>query len=367
MDDPDRDVLIEALGQRPQVVGDRIAEGRSLHLGGENTPQEGPPSEFLMAVDPVTMVRGIERGEVFQSDTDRNHFLERLGGILKDTQTICYAWALIPNHFHLLLRTGPVPISTVMRRLLTGYALWYNRKHRRHGHVFQNRFKSIVCDEDVYFKELVRYIHLNPLRAKLVSNLSELDIYPWAGHSSIMGRKQREWQDTNYVLSWFDQKNSTGIKNYRQFVENGIDEGKRDDLVGGGLVRTLGGWSQVLSLRKNKGKVLSDERILGSNKFVERVIDESEARIKRQLSINERKIHAENRIRDKCAEAGININELSGGSRRGKISQLRSQLAFDLVERYGLSLAEVGRQLGVSTSAISKLFSRTDKELSKSR
>ncbi len=123
------------------------------------------------------MVRGIERGTVFRSDTDRNHFLERLGEILGETKTICYAWSLIPNHFHLLLRTGPVPISTVMRRLLTGYALWYNRRHRRHGHLFQNRFKSILCQEDVYFLELVRYIHLNPIRAGLVDDLDELGGY----------------------------------------------------------------------------------------------------------------------------------------------------------------------------------------------
>ena len=123
------------------------------------------------------MVRGIERGEVFRNDTDRNHFLERLGGIVQDTKIICYAWALIPNHFHLLLRTGPVSISTVMRRLLTGYALWYNRKYRRHGHVFQNRFKSIWCQEDAYLLELVRYIHLNPLRARLVENIDELGKY----------------------------------------------------------------------------------------------------------------------------------------------------------------------------------------------
>jgi len=120
------------------------------------------------------MVRGIERGAVFRNDADRDHFLERLGEILQDTQTLCYASVLIPNHFHLLLRTGPVPISTVMRRLLTGYALWHNLTHRRHGHLFQNRFKSILCQEDVYLLELVRYIHLNPIRAHLVGDLEEL-------------------------------------------------------------------------------------------------------------------------------------------------------------------------------------------------
>ena len=121
------------------------------------------------------MARGIEGSKVFRSDTDRDNFLERLAKILQDTNTICYAWALIPNHFHLLFRTGSVPISTVMRRLLTGYALWYNRRHRRHGHLFQNRFKSILCQEDSYLLELVRYIHLNPIRAGLVKDVDELN------------------------------------------------------------------------------------------------------------------------------------------------------------------------------------------------
>ncbi len=116
-------------------------------------------------------------------------FLERLGTILKETSTPCYGWALIPNHFHLILRTGKVPISTVMRRLLTGYAVSFNRRHRRYGHLFQNRFKSILCQEDPYLKELVSYIHLNPLRAKIVVDLKELAKYPYSGHSAIKGKK----------------------------------------------------------------------------------------------------------------------------------------------------------------------------------
>lgn len=91
------------------------------------------------------MVRGSERDEVFKSDTGRDHFLERLGDLQAMT-TLCDASAVIPNHVHLLLRTGAVPISTVMRRLLTGYALWYNQTHCRHGHPFQNRFESVFRD-----------------------------------------------------------------------------------------------------------------------------------------------------------------------------------------------------------------------------
>ena len=99
------------------------------------------------------IVRGIERRKIFWDDADRDSFVKRLGQVLTETQTDCFGWALIPNHAHLLLRTGLTPISGVMRRLLTGYAVQFNRRHGRHGHVFQNRYKSILCQEDPYLKE----------------------------------------------------------------------------------------------------------------------------------------------------------------------------------------------------------------------
>ena len=141
------------------------------------------------------IVRGIERRKIFWDDTDRDSFVKRLGQVLAETQTDCFAWALIPNHAHLLLRTGLTPISGVMRRLLTGYAVEFNRRHRRHGHVFQNRYKSILCQEDPYLKELVRYIHLNPLRAKLVADYNSLigwrrfNPQPWR----MGGRQSHAW------------------------------------------------------------------------------------------------------------------------------------------------------------------------------
>ena len=101
------------------------------------------------------MARGIERRKIFWDDKDRTAFLERFGVILEETQTQCYAWALIPNHFHLLLRTGATPLSTVMRRLMTGYAVTFNIRYRRSGHFFQNRYKSVVCEEDPYLLELI--------------------------------------------------------------------------------------------------------------------------------------------------------------------------------------------------------------------
>jgi len=126
--------------------------------------------------------RGIEQGIIFRDDADREDFIERLAGILVETQTRCFAWALMDNHFHLLLRTGKAPVATVMRRLMTGHAVSFNKRHRRHGHLFQNRYKSILCQEDAYLTELVRYLHLNPVSASGVT-VGSLKRF-WRPHAS---------------------------------------------------------------------------------------------------------------------------------------------------------------------------------------
>jgi len=194
--------------------------------------------------------RGIERRKIFDDDADRHNFLERLANILKESSTPCYGWALIPNHFHLLLRTGKVPISTVMRRLLTGYAVSFNRRHRRYGHLFQNRFKSILCQEDLYLKELVGYVHLNPLRAGIVTELKELSKYPYSGHSAILGKLNRDFQNVDYVLRLFGDKVSEARRNYGAYVEKRIEFGRRRELVGGGLLRSGGGWAVLKAMSK---------------------------------------------------------------------------------------------------------------------
>jgi len=307
------------------------------------------------------MIRGIERRRIVDDKEDRNHFVTRLGECASDTKTKIYAWALMPNHAHILLRSGPRGLAPFMRRFLTGYAVNYNLRHKRHGHLFQNRYKSIVCDEDAYFTELVRYIHLNPLRGEEVRDLSELDRYPWCGHSVVMGRRERPWQDCDFVLSWFGNRGGEARKEYRAYVKEGISEGRRLDLVGGGLIRSMGGWSEVLSLRRSKEKALCDERILGSGEFVEELLREADEKIAHRLSGEERRLKAARMIRESCRMEGIGIEELRGGSRRGRIPEIRLKLALRLIDEAGLSLAEIGRQLGVTTSAVSKSIRKKDK------
>ncbi len=125
-----------------------------------------------------------------------------------------------------------------MRKLLTGYATGYNRRHKRHGHLFQNRYKSIVCEEEPYFLRLVSYIHLNPLRAGLAESLEDLERYPWSGHAVVMNRIRHEWQDRNYVLGYFGQRESSARKAYQEFFakERGRGESSRNVLCRSGAI-----------------------------------------------------------------------------------------------------------------------------------
>jgi len=215
------------------------------------------------------IVRGIERRRIVDDELDRRRFIGRVGELALATDTKVYGWALLTNHAHFLIASGPKGLPFFIRRLLTGYAVTYNLRHRRHGHLFQNRYKSIVCDAESYFTELVRYIHLNPLRVNLVKDLWELERYPYCGHGVITGKVGYQWQDRDYVLGWFGRTEREAVKAYREFVRGGVSLGRRPELVGGGLVRSLGGWSEVVSLRREGKKKLSDERILGSGAFAE--------------------------------------------------------------------------------------------------
>jgi REP element-mobilizing transposase RayT len=304
------------------------------------------------------IVRGIEKRCIVNDDKDRENFVTRMGELCLETKTAIYAWALMPNHAHILLRSGPEGISTYMRRLLSGYAITYNLRHRRYGHLFQNRYKSIVCDQDAYFKELVRYIHLNPLRANIVDTLSKLAKYRWCGHGIVLGRFQNTWQDREYVLRWFGQKQEEAKKQYHQFVKKGADLGSRPDLIGGGLVRSLGGWAAVKSIRRRDLKQKGDERILGSGKFVEKLLAEAERKTKHQFTTLGLLEKAKAAMDDYCQQHDIEIDLIRSGSRAGRVPKHRAELAIKLVTQMGLSMAETGRQLGLSTSGVAQILRR---------
>jgi REP element-mobilizing transposase RayT len=298
------------------------------------------------------IVRGIDRSEVFTDQKDYSAFLSRLGDLLIETHTSCYAWALIPNHFHLLLRTGHVSISVVMKRLLTGYAMDFNRRHKRYGHLFQNRFKSILCQEDSYLLELVRYIHLNPIRAGFVSEYKKLSRYPYCGHSAIMGRRKIKWQDTDYVLGLFGQKVAGARVEYRKFVHKGIELGSRPDLTGGGLLRSHGGWTGVKLLRETGDYQKGDERILGDGQFVEEVLKKAEERFKEKYLLKA-KGYDLNKLIERAAELTQLVpDQVTDEIRDAKRTKARSILCYWATEKLGMPQSQLALILNRTQSAI---------------
>jgi hypothetical protein len=225
-----------------------------------------------------------------------------------------------------------------MRKLMTRYAVYFNRRHRRSGHLFQNRYKSIVCEEEPYLLELIRYIHLNPLRAKVVNSLDELDTYPWCGHAALMGKILCNWQDRKYVLDNFSTDDRKAVLLYRQFVDEARDRGKRPELTGGGLVGSLGGLPRVVSGENNVHSSY-DARILGSSTFVN---------------------HIKAIIAQSCKDSGINEQQIANGSRNRIVSKTRAKLVHTLVLELGLPITKTACLLGVSISAVANVLKKGD-------
>jgi len=312
------------------------------------------------------IIRGIERRKIFRDSRDRADFLDRLGGLLSTTRTACYAWALMSNHAHFLFRTGEVGLSTLMRRQLTGYAVSFNRRYRRHGQLFQNRYKSIICQEEAYFKELVRYIHLNPLRAKLVSGFPELDRYEYCGHSAVVGDRKVEWQDTAYVLSYFGKKAGAARKRYRIYVAQGIAQGRRPDLVGGGLIRSLGGWAEAKKMRlRGQDRIKGDERILGDSDFVMEVLSTADEKYSRQYELKRLGVDLEY-VEQRVAEIyGIDREELYREGRRKIRSEARSLLFYWAVRELGMRGTTLAQRFGLSQPGAVYAVSKGEKMLRK--
>ena len=299
------------------------------------------------------MVRGIERRPLFRDDRDRDDFVDRLAHLAEAGALTIHAWALLPNHIHLLVRTASRPLARTMRSLLTGYAGAFNRRHRRAGHLFQNRYRSIVVEEEQYFLELVRYLHLNPLRAGVVRDLRALDRYPYTGHAALLGTVPHPWQATGEVLAQFAGKTRRARVQYRAFVGEGIPLGRRPELQGGGLIRSLGGWQAVQALRRGREAYTGDERILGSSDFVEAMRQEVERQARREEKVRKQQISLPTLAKRIGQILGVTPEMILGQGRVPAAGRARQVLAYVWVERLGRQASELARALGQTRGNVS--------------
>lgn len=286
------------------------------------------------------IVRGINRADIFCGEDDKALFTERLAKLLVATDTDCLAWSLMTNHFHLLLRPRTTKLAVLMRRLLTGYAVVFNLRHHRSGHLFQNRYKSIACQEDTYLLELVRYIHLNPLRAGLVGSLDDLDAYAWSGHAVLMGNASLDGQQSDEILQMFARKRQIARQKYRRFIADGVAMGKRNELVGGGLRRSR-------KFDGAEGFEAYDERILGSGDFVEQLWKESGAD-----GAPESVMPIPELAREIARIFDVELTALLQGSRRKELVDARGALCFIATRKMGMSGVVVAKALNISRSGV---------------
>jgi len=241
-----------------------------------------------------------------------------------------------------------------MRSLLSGYAGAFNRRHQRVGHLFQNRYKSILVEEEPYLLELVRYLHLNPIRARVVKDLRALDRYPWSGHSALLGTVPRPWQATAEILRQFGPTPARAKRAYRAFVAEGIRQGRRPELQGGGLVRSAGGWAAVRALRRGREAYLGDERILGGAGFVQRVKRTLEAPLPAPWA----SLTLDQLLARICRHVGVAPATLAGGGRTPRLIRAREGLAYCWIEGLGRPGRPLAAVLGVRPQSVYRAAQR---------
>ena len=236
-----------------------------------------------------------------------------------------------------------------MQSLLGGYAGAFNSRHRRVGYLFQSRFKSILVDDDPYLLELVRYIHLNPLRAGIVPDLNALDQYPWTGHAVLLGRHARTWQDTDFVLRQFATTVGPARRAYRTFIADALAQ-PSPDLDGGGVRRSLGVWQRLARLARGRERWAFDERILGGSAFVTAVIAATPAQpAASPLDPAPFVTAVLTHVATRCQ---LQVAEITTNTRRRAVVRARALVCYAAVRHAGLPARRVAPLLGITPRAV---------------
>ena len=282
--------------------------------------------------------RGWERRVIVADDRDRQEWFKLLDRMARRYGWRFFAWMLMNNHFHLFLKTPNADLSAGMHDLNSGYATWFNRRHRRSGSLYQGRFKAILIEDESYAWTLSRYIHLNPFRAKMVKRPED---HRWGSYRHFLNsRGAPEWLDWHVVLDEMGKNRSRSRKAYRRFVEQGIREKTRSpfrDVVANVL---LGSEAWVERMRRVLGEEDPDANVPLRGQLAWRPsIDEIELEAAKEFGVEVGHLHAK-RVRNNEARAAALC----------LVRRLTSVPATQLADRYG----------GVSQAAISKAVQRAE-------
>jgi len=279
------------------------------------------------------ITRGNQRQRIFRDDRDREKYLEILSSLKKQYSFRIPAYVLMLNHVHLLLESGEVPLSRIMQRLGSGYTQYFNRRHQQVGHLFQGRYKAILCDKDSYLLELTRYLHLNPVRAKVVKD--PLD-YQWSSYGGYVAESPgQQWLDSAEVLKQFSKKIREARKLYRWFVLQGIGDGHKEE------------YYNVL-----------EGRFLGDKEFAEEI--KAKAEVAGSVRM---KIKPETLLGVACAVLGRRRAEVVGASKDRERVRAREAICYVGRNRTELSVTSLAKSLGVDATCVSRSVARVESRL----
>ncbi|MCM0081130.1 transposase [Geomonas sp. Red32] len=298
------------------------------------------------------IVKAVPGQRLFEDDTDRDIFLRMLEPLLARTETQCLAWVLLPDHFHLLLRPTRQRLTTLMLPLLVGYARGFNKRHGRRGRLFRGRYKSVACEDNTVLKELVRYLHLHPLRSGEVAKYKDLESHPWCGHGAIIGSSVLGWQSVGEVLKSFGTTKVRCLLAYRRFMKAGVGQGERRELAGGGKLR-------VRRLGVEAHPTRCDGRVLGTSAFVQELEEAQEwsrAQVRGRaanLFAPKRAVVSVSEVVEKVAAAlGLSPEQVRVPSRLPEVRMARSVVCYLAYIRNGHPGKVVAAELGVAHSTI---------------
>ncbi|MFH1282625.1 MAG: transposase [bacterium] len=306
------------------------------------------------------IIRGIEGQIIYRDNQDYKEFLKRLKDVVVQSDGKCFAWALMPNHAHMIIRSGKSGLSDMMRTLLTGYAVYYNIKHKRKGHLFQNRYKSILCDSDTYLLPLVRYVHLNPLKAKLVKSLNELGSFPWTSHRAMLSDEYNSWYERDVILQLFGKTKQDALKNYEDFINDGIHDNV--EFEGGELINSKKMENRDKLSVNVKPHQPFDGQILGNSNFIKEIsllqVDNHEP----PIEVKDENVSIQEVIERVTKNYGVNKNILLEGNISRRTKNARALIAYIAVNKLGMSNTKVSQLLNMSNSAVCKMLTRNKKE-----
>lgn len=289
--------------------------------------------EFSGAVYHVR-TRGNNRELIFMDDADREALMDGLADAVARDGLIVYAFCFMNNHFHLLVETSDAALNRVMRRLLTKYSRGFNKRHSRVGHVFQSRYRASLCEKDSYLLELIRYIHLNPVRAGLVDSPRD---WRWSSHRTYMGDNEYPMLSVEPMLEMFGKRRSSARRAFEKFVYDGIGNTPPEILE---------------EFEREK-----DGNVLGSGSFHQKARRAAALPKRRHVDLPQTRRRIDDLLQEVARKHGIASSAISGASQSSQISEARVDFFFAALEA-GWKQSEIARTLKRTDSWASHLRRR---------